>query len=217
MRFEKLSENKIRIILNSKDLKSNNMDFHFFMSNPIESQKLFLDILNRAEKEIGFKTKNYNLKIDAYQISTGDFILTITRSIPVKETLQTNRRYTKVQNNEKTKKKTISNYVNNSSNCLVYFFDSFDDFCAFASFINNSLSELITLDKGISLYEYKNKYFLVFSNIINSVKNADAFLTAINEFATYINNGSLFRSYLIENGKLIMKNNAIKKAVKYFF
>ncbi len=65
MRIEKITENKIRIILNMQDLKEKNIDLHSFMSNSIESQDLFYDMLDRAEKEVGFKTKDYKLMIEA--------------------------------------------------------------------------------------------------------------------------------------------------------
>ena len=52
MKLEKLNDNKIRITLNLDDLKENHIDFHTFMSNSIESQELFLDMLDKAEKEL---------------------------------------------------------------------------------------------------------------------------------------------------------------------
>ena len=73
MRIEKLTENKIRIILNLDDLKEKNIDFHSFMSNSIESQDLFLDMLDIAEEEIGFITKDYKLIIEAIATSDRQF------------------------------------------------------------------------------------------------------------------------------------------------
>ena len=70
MKFEKLTENKIRITLNIEDLEEKNIDFHSFMSSSLESQDLFLDMLEKAEKEIGFITKDYKLIIEA--IATSD-------------------------------------------------------------------------------------------------------------------------------------------------
>ena len=65
MRIEKITENKIRIILN--------IDLHSFMSNSIESQDLFYDMLDKAEKEIGFKTKDYKLMIEALAVPERKF------------------------------------------------------------------------------------------------------------------------------------------------
>lgn len=73
MRIEKITENKIRIILNIQDLKENNIDLHSFMSNSIESQDLFYDMLDKAEKEIGFKTKDYKLMIEALAVPERKF------------------------------------------------------------------------------------------------------------------------------------------------
>ena len=65
MKIEKLDDNKIRIFFNLNDLQEKNIDFHSFMANPIETQNLFADVLDRAEKELGFVTRNYQLSVDA--------------------------------------------------------------------------------------------------------------------------------------------------------
>jgi len=65
MYIEKLNDNKIRIILNLEDLKKNNIDFHSFMANSVETQTLFLEMLAIARDEVGFITENYKLMIDA--------------------------------------------------------------------------------------------------------------------------------------------------------
>ena len=68
MQIEKISENKIRITLNIQDVEEKNIDLHTFMSNSIESQDLFFDMLDKAEKEVGFETKDYKLMIEALAI-----------------------------------------------------------------------------------------------------------------------------------------------------
>ena len=73
MQIEKLNENKIRITLNLEDLKENNIDLHSFMASSIESQDLFFDMLDKAEKEVGFKTKDYKLMIEALAIPNRKF------------------------------------------------------------------------------------------------------------------------------------------------
>lgn len=68
LQIEKITENKIRITLNIQDLQEKNIDLHTFMSNSIESQDLFYEMLNKAEKEVGFETKDYKLMIEALAI-----------------------------------------------------------------------------------------------------------------------------------------------------
>ena len=65
MKIEKLNENKIRITLNMDDLKERDIDFHSFMSNSIESQGIFLDMLDTAQKEVGFNTDDCRIMIEA--------------------------------------------------------------------------------------------------------------------------------------------------------
>ena len=73
MHIEKVTENKIRITLNLEDLKEKNIDLHTFMSSSIDSQDLFYDMLDKAEKEVGFETKNYKLMIEAMAIPERKF------------------------------------------------------------------------------------------------------------------------------------------------
>ena len=80
MRIEKLTENKIRIILKLDDLKENNIDLHSFMSSSIETQDLFYNMLDKAEKEIGFKTKDYKLMIEAIAIPEREFYINCNSS-----------------------------------------------------------------------------------------------------------------------------------------
>ena len=82
MKFEKLNNDKIRIILNLQDLEDNNIDYQSFMSNSSDSQKLFLEMLDEAEEQIGFTTKDYKLMIEALATLNGDFIITVTRFLP---------------------------------------------------------------------------------------------------------------------------------------
>ena len=64
MKFEKVNEDKMKITLSKSDLEENNIDFHSFMSNSDETQSLFLSVLDKAEREYGFSTENYRLKVE---------------------------------------------------------------------------------------------------------------------------------------------------------
>lgn len=86
MQIEKLTENKIRIILNTDDLKKQNINLHTFMSNSIESQDLVYNMLDKAEKEVGFKTKNYKLMIEAIAIPKRPFYFNCNSTISRKKT-----------------------------------------------------------------------------------------------------------------------------------
>lgn len=205
MRFEKLNEDKIRITLSNEDLKNKDIDFHSFMSNSMESQDLFFDMLEEAEKEIGFVTKDYLIRIEALAMAGGDFILTVTRSLPEK-----------IKSNVRKKVHIKKKNINTKARCAIYRFSSFEDYCSFIQFFNNSNFKFTNLAKKVLLYEYKNCYYFVLNNINFNFPNLEKLFSCITEFATFINNSEVFLSKLSETGKLIMKHNAICIGIKHF-
>ena len=79
MKIEKLTENKIRIILKRDDFKDKKININEILLTTPESQKLFLEILNKAEKEVDFDTTGHKLLIEAYSETSYIFIFTITK------------------------------------------------------------------------------------------------------------------------------------------
>ena len=55
MKIEKITDNKIRIILDIDELTEKNIDFLSLTKNTKETQVLFKKILKQAEKEVDFK------------------------------------------------------------------------------------------------------------------------------------------------------------------
>lgn len=205
MKFEKLNENKIRITLNLTELKDKDIDYQSFMSNSSDTQKLFLDMLDEAEEKIGFNTKDYKIMIEAIATVNGEFILTVTRSLPDEENLK------KKNIQFKRKNETLH------SSLAIYSFETFDDFSSFCSYQNlNTVLEADKISKELSLYTYKNKYYLIINNINLKAKNLKPFYYTIAEFGHFISNPETFKNLLIEHGTLIIKKNAIKNTLKYF-
>ena len=204
MKIEKLNENKIRITLNIEDLKNKNVDFHSFMSNPIESQSLFLEMLDEAEKEVGFTTENYRISIEALAMSNGTFIFTVTR-------VQENN----IQENKDIHIKRKEN--TNNTNILIYEFEEFDDFIEFCRYFENSIigSEK-EIHKNNSLYLYNNKYYLILKSTNKDSLLINVFNSMIMEFANPVTKSVVFEGKLREFGKLVIKTAAIKTAIKCF-
>lgn len=210
MKFEKLSENKIRITLTINDLKDKDIDFHDFMSNPLESQDLFLDILKEAKEKIGFNTTDYKVKIEALAMIDGDFIVNITRMLEGEKDLST-----PIPSKKKFKVRRKS--IAPKSNQAVYKFDSFDDYCYFVQFLSQSgLDDSYLIAKRCVVYMYESAYYLIFNNINEKYSNILKFYSSITEFGTYINNSTLFISKLYECGKIVIKNNALKISLSHF-
>lgn len=204
MKFEKIDDNKLKIILNISDLSEQNVDFHSFMANPLQSQKLFNILLDLAEKKVGFITKNYDLRIEALSLPNADFVITLTKLMP------------------KTDKEHINSYkirpfkikkrhLPKSSGIVVYCFDFFDDFCDFSGLFNK-----MNFSKTNKLYYYNEKYYLVIETLnIDNCKNYK-FYSMITEFATYIHDSDIFSKQLSEYGKIIINKNAVNTINKFF-
>lgn len=202
MKFEKLNNDKIRIILNLQDLEDNNIDYQSFMSNSSDSQKLFLEMLDEAEAQIGFTTKDYKLMIEALATLNGDFIITVTRFLPDLDISPTYNKKT-----VKVKRKT-NTLINDS---IIYEFNNYDDILDFILLLKNSnIKGFTSFTKDFSLYSYKNNYYLVMDNINKNFSGIKTFLCALTEFGKSINNSNLFKSRLNEYGTLIVKNNFYK-------
>lgn len=208
MKIEKLTENKIRIILKKEDFKDKTIDIKKLLLTTPESQGLFLEILDKAEKEVNFNTDGYKLLIEAYFQNDDIFIFTITKY--TEENIKPNTKQKKYL----TVKRKSQSF---NSSCLIYKFDEFDDFCNFCNFINKNNNVVLKgLFKSALLYLYNNTYYLVIDGINLSNKSINSFHSSLLEFSNLIRYTKNFKFKLKEHGKVIIKNNAINTGIKYF-
>ena len=201
MKIEKLTENKIRIVLKLEELTNKNIDLHDFMVDNLKSQKFFIDILDKADKEVGFNTKDCKLLIEAFSSLDDVFVFTITKYLSSK------------------KKKLLINKKQNkySLTTPIYSFNSFEEFCVLCEFLNKSNLPLSNIADYISLYLYNDTYYLVFKKINLTYKHLKKLFSVLSEFGTIVKNGESFESKLLEYGKIIIKKNAFKTGIKYFY
>ena len=204
MKFEKLSENKIKIILTTQDLAEKDIDLHTFMSNSIESQDLFMDMLEEAENKVGFQLDDCKIRVEALTMANGEFALTVTKVVP-----ETRNIHKKIS----VKRKNIKH----DYRYAIYKFYTLDDFNNFIELLKcRNLVDCYTIAEKIDLYIYKNEYYIVFENINTEHPDIVKFNSAIIEFAQFVSNSNIFISKLNESGENFIQNNAIKTAMKYF-
>lgn len=148
MKIQQIENDKIQIILSKEDLECNKISFHSLMSNSTQSQKLFLAVLDLAEKEIGFNTNNYDIAIETLVLNNSDFILTITRL----------KKYADSETKRLKIKRKKYNYTNS------YKFKDFNDFYEFFKLVKFSQSFAKSLfffnDAFYYIYNDSNKNFL---------------------------------------------------------
>lgn len=203
MKIEKLTENQIKITLNINDLNENNINLHSFMSNSLESQDLFYLILDKAEKEFGFKTDNYKLMIEVLSVPGGNFILTITRiqqdQMPVKKNFHAKRKEMKYKDN-----------------IFIYRFKTFDDFCEFGTSLRSKIPGLLNVLNKSKLFEYNSNYYFVLKNTCLDISEIKRLHCMFLEFSEYIHNSKFFERKLNEYGKIIIQKDVLSIINKYF-
>lgn len=210
MKIEKLTDNKIRVIVNLDDLEKNNVDMHSFLTKAINSQKLFFDILKKAEKEVNFYTDGCKLLIETFSPTDDILVFTITK-------FSASDFKTSINDSKKKKLVTKRKTFKLQSAQSIYSFEDFDTFCNFCCSINNLTNfNAQMLSKNVVLYLYNNTYYLVLKNINTDYKYITMFNSIISEFAKSSSFSASFSNKLLEHGELIIKKDAINMGIRYF-
>ena len=203
MKFEKLSEYKLKITLSNDELPDSNGDLDSFMSDSSRARKSFLAILDKAADEVGFHVGDNKVRIDAKCQYNGDFIFTITKLIQKKPPLK------------KAKPHKIS--LTKEDNCIIYSFDDLEMFFNLSNFLKKQkITQLDNFCKVTELYKLNNKYYLLFNDINNDYKYIAKLYSCITEFGSFYSSQEVMALMIKERGSLILKNNAIKISQKNF-
>ena len=112
MQIKKINNNKLKVILSSNDLNKKNIDIDSFLSNSIESQDLFFEILDLAEEKYDFDIENNKAIVETVSLDNNLFVLTIT----------------------KFKNDLATTYSNLSK---LYYFENIDDFFNIYNYLTN--------------------------------------------------------------------------------
>ncbi len=174
------------------------------ITNAIETQEIFSNILKQAEKEVQFYTDGCKLLIEAFSSLDDMFVFTITKYVPDRETkkkkLVVKRKSLKLVNHE-----------------IICRFDNFDTFCEFCKRINHLHTfDIKKLTKNSILYTWKDFYYLVLKNVNTDYEKIDLFYSVLFEFGKIISASKHFEFKLLEHGKVMIKKNAIDVGIKYF-
>lgn len=209
MKIEKLTENKIRVIISPSDLEMKDLDVHLLMAKTLEGQNFFAKMLEKAKNEVGFNTDGCKLLIEAFSSSDDILVFTIT-----KYSSQDLKKPTDISKKRLTVKRKTLNLLNKQA---IYQFSNFEEFCSFCECIDRCNNfNIKNFSKNISLYLYHDTYYLLIKNINTSYKYIKTFYSIATEFSTPLSCSISFENKLLEHGKVIIKRNAISTGVKYF-
>ena len=197
MKIERLNENKLKITLSLDDLKERNIDLQSFIYNSPESQDLFWDMMNEAEREYGFDVNESMIYVEASSNSSGLFTLIVTKTDEPNFIGQAKQKANLKKKNFKLKRKA----VNINTPKALYSFESFDDICDFCKTIDISKAGKNSLYKLDSDYylEIENSNFNHIIDFASPAKNYETTIGKINEY-----------------GKVIVEENALQEIGKSF-
>ena len=193
MKFKKITDTKIKIILSSQDMKSNNLSVENVLSNSVNSQKLIDTIISKAEIELGFKPDDSQLLVEAIAPSNKECIFTITKLL-----------------NDKL-------CYPQQGNSFIFKFDCFEDFINLCTFLSNfSYLCIKEISKNFSLICHNNTYYLKFVELEYSTIVIDYIKTLFEEFGKDVSHSAGIDGILNEYGKVIYSKNAILKCINSF-
>ena len=185
MKFEKLNDNKIRIVLSLKDMISSNISVDTLCSDTLFSEQFLQDILYEAEKEIDFKTDDSKLLVEILKSFEGGLIFNITKF------------------------EKCNDYVHLN---LMFEFNSFEDFLCLCTYIKNM--DFFNFEKYSSQFAlalYNNTYFLCVSNYCELPL---PLLNILSEFGILVDSSSKLDGLINEYGKVLFEKNAICEGIK---
>lgn len=200
MKIEKISENKLRIILTIDELEKKAISLKDLENDTVLAKELFLELIEENNLDEEFKFDDSQLLIEATSDCENLFIVTITKldiNVPLASSQE--------KECEKGIVKVNQNNYKISSN--IYSFSNIDiiiEFCKICKSYNLFIGRN-------SLYKFSNDYYLIFSK--NAIKNKNFIKTFsfLSEYCKAYYNLPMLETSIKEKAQLIIKNNAIEK------
>lgn len=108
MKILKISENQIRCILTSEDLKERNLKLSELAYGSQKARDLFSEMMTKANKELGFNAQDDPLMVEAIPVSKDELVLVVTK-VSDPEMLDT--RFARFSNDGKESTSSLSNQL----------------------------------------------------------------------------------------------------------
>lgn len=202
MRFKKVSESKLQIILSFEDLKKRNIAKWDLLPHNVNAQKVFQDILEEAYDACGFEVENNTqLMIEAFPISSESMLINVTKvgmgNNMEEEILGIGHRL--LEELKADDGMSEASYEDLQAGDEIYCFQNFDDVVAVS----------LLLEKDYvgesALYKYGERYFLHLTDLENDAIKVRVILTE------YANKMDLVSEFLQEHGEVMISEQALER------
>lgn len=208
MKIEKISENKIKVLIDGKEAQEWNISFKSISENTPAVQEMFWTAIRMAEENTGFSVDGAKLFVEALQCCDGDdkgFGMLITR---VCSDAELNTAISSCGYKGRIKQARLPYCSKTHEKKYIYCFNDFDTLCSAAGEVFD-----IYTGKG-TLYKHGGKFYLCLTPK-NAAIFADIEMTIL-EFGTKVKNGQYMLGRLNEYGNVMIKENAVDIIAKYF-
>jgi len=197
VKFKRLSDDKVQIIVSSEDLEKRDVKKWDLMPSSPKAQELFQEMLDQAYEECGFEVDSETqLMVEAYPMTTDSLVITLTKvKQSDKDIFDTEFDDDGEELYEDLEDKEIAEL---ESDELVYLFRDFEDIVQLCKLINGDYQD------RCNLYKLGNVYYLTF---VNPDSLSDHALGMLGEYSNLVH---LAESYLSEHGKLMIEKNAVQ-------
>ena len=215
MKFKKVSDNKIIVMLSGAELESRDIDISNIKDNSVAYQKLFWDMMERAQSELGFDVSGSQLMVETAPDINGNILITITKSGSGKihsgilERMVSEILGNSIEENIQNVN-LLENEVEPEFENEVLCFSNIENAIEFSK----SLTDFVP--GSSSLYSYENKYFIVIKRTKRNNKGISTLLEKALEFNGEVSDSYLMFSMLEERGNKIIKSKAIKTLIENF-
>ena len=141
MKFEKITDNKLKVVFTKEDMDSHNVSKETFLSDCSEFQDIFQNLLQEAERQVDFKANDCKLIFEALMANDDGFIFTITKIF------------------------SDIDIFNILSSPIILKLDDLNDFLNLFTYINNMNNLSFDVNScTFSLYLYDKNYYLYIEN-----------------------------------------------------
>ncbi len=204
MRIERISGNKIKVLVNRDDVRAWNVSLKNFTDNTPEAQDMFWYALKMAERDVDFTIGKAQLLVETLATTNDGFVMIISKienESEIAESLARSGKSIKMSELKLCRRPK-------PSLLRVFRFEGFDALCA-------GVSEISGLYLGESrLFKYNEEFYL-------EVKPRDAFgffetENILSEFSEKVKNPSVMQGVLAEHGKAMIKADAVEVILKNF-
>lgn len=180
MKFEKITDNKIKVVFTLEDMSLNNISAKSFLSNNSISPQIFQDMLKEAEKQLGFQADDSKLLVEAIMSADGGLIFTITK---------------------------LSDYIktNNFSN-IIFQFENLDNFLSFCTYIENidnfnNLSVILYNNMYYLCFssfndKIHNYFYNILTEFANPIPYSSSFDGLLHEYGKVILNNDTIQKFI---------------------